>query len=248
MEVSEQPMTCEQHGPYAGRVVNILDRKVVTSGCPECSRVRTDEMNRRAIAERMAQRRALVSNAMAQSRIPPRYAGVSMGAPTPATPDQERVYTRAQWFLDTWSERAQLGTSMVFVGRPGSGKTHLACALGHELCVRGVTVLFSSVADAMREIRETYNGTGRTEAQALKTFTRPKLLILDEVGASSGSDHEKQQLFEIVNRRYSELKNTILISNLELQALNTYLGDRLMDRMREGGGKLLSFNWESLRK
>ena len=75
----------------------------------------------------------------------------------------------------------------------------------------------------------------------------PDLLILDEVGVQFGSDAEKLILFEIINTRYQDMKPTILISNLTLVELGKYIGERVVDRMREGGGAILSFDWDSYR-
>ena len=54
-------------------------------------------------------------------------------------------------------------------------------------------------------------------------------------------------MFEIINERYESRQPTILISNLSLTEVKQYLGDRIFDRMREDGGKYISFDWDSYR-
>jgi DNA replication protein DnaC len=108
---------------------------------------------------------------------------------------------------------------------------------------------YSTVADFSAAVRECYkDGAKHTEKQVMQRYTKPDLLVLDEVGASSGSDHEKQILFEAMNERYNNVLPTVLISNLTQADITAYLGERIMDRMREGGGKLLRLDWESYRK
>ena len=68
------------------------------------------------------------------------------------------------------------------------------------------------------------------------SFIRPDLLILDEVGVQFGSETEKMILFEIINGRYEQLKPTIVINSNLRRALTDYLGERVVDRLREGGG------------
>ncbi|EIG27035.1 hypothetical protein HMPREF1054_2009, partial [Haemophilus paraphrohaemolyticus HK411] len=51
-----------------------------------------------------------------------------------------------------------------------------------------------------------------------------------------------------INERYEAMKPTILISNLSQQELGAYVGERIVDRMREGGGAMIAFDWESYRK
>ena len=73
------------------------------------------------------------------------------------------------------------------------------------------------------------------------------LLVIDEVGVQFGTDTEKMILFEILNERYENLKPTILISNLSIESLKKFTGDRVIDRMKENKGKVLIFNWNSAR-
>lgn len=73
------------------------------------------------------------------------------------------------------------------------------------------------------------------------------MLILDEVGVQFGSEAEKLILFDVLNERYERCKATILLSNLTATEVKDYLGERVMDRMREDGGKVVVFDWESYR-
>lgn len=61
-----------------------------------------------------------------------------------------------------------------------------------------------------------------------------------------GSDAEKLILFEIINGRYEAVKPTILLSNLNIDGLKGYMGERVVDRLREGG-KADRFDWPSYR-
>ncbi len=136
----------------------------------------------------------------------------------------------------------------MFTGGPGTGKTHLACAVASELMDRHLTcVAFGTVSELLRHVKETYRrDSDRTETQAIQDLTAPDLLIVDEVGAQIGSDHEKLLLFEILNARYADMAPTILISNLDAGALEAFLGQRVMDRYRECG-VVIAFDWQSYR-
>lgn len=82
----------------------------------------------------------------------------------------------------------------------------------------------------------------------MEIYTDKDLLIIDEVGVQFGSESEKIILFEIINERYEQMKPTILISNLSEDELSRYVGERIIDRMREGKGAVINFDWESYRK
>jgi DNA replication protein DnaC len=55
-------------------------------------------------------------------------------------------------------------------------------------------------------------------------------------------------MFDILNRRYLDMKPTIMISNLPITELTSFVGDRVVDRMRENNGAVIEFDWESNRK
>ena len=71
--------------------------------------------------------------------------------------------------------------------------------------------------------------------------------MLDEVGSQFGSDTEKLFIFDIIDGRYQNMKPTILISNLDIDGIKDAIGDRCVDRLREGGGMMVAFNWGSQR-
>lgn len=64
---------------------------------------------------------------------------------------------------------------------------------------------------------------------------------------SSALTLKKMILFEIINTRYEKMRPTILISNLTREELVTFIGERVLDRMSDGGGCTLAFTWESYR-
>ncbi|WP_043914033.1 ATP-binding protein, partial [Candidatus Regiella insecticola] len=99
-----------------------------------------------------------------------------------------------------------------------------------------------------REVKSTWaKEATKTESQVMKRVTGIDLLIIDEIGVQFGSETEKLILFDIINTRYENMKPTLLLSNLPQEALSTYLGERVLDRMHEGGGCTLAFTWESYR-
>nr|MDA3869008.1 ATP-binding protein [Gammaproteobacteria bacterium] len=152
-------------------------------------------------------------------------------------------------YAASFDQRRAAGGGLVLCGKPGTGKTHLATAIAnHAMREFKMTTIFSSVMSAMRRVKSTYSRDSQeTEHEAVEIYTLPDLLVLDEVGVQFGTDAEKLILFEIVNVRYQDMKPTILISNLNVNALKDYIGERVLDRMREGGGAVLAFDWESYR-
>ena len=63
----------------------------------------------------------------------------------------------------------------------------------------------------------------------------------------TGTDAESKALFDVFNERYQNLKPTVLISNLDAAGFVQAVGRRIADRVKEDGGEILSFDWESHR-
>lgn len=183
------------------------------------------------------------------SGIPPRFRSKTFDGFEPADEKQAKVLRVCQAYARRFDERLAAGGGMIMCGQVGTGKTHLACAIGNHLLEAGRSVLFISVLAAARRVKATYNKSStETEQQVIDRFCEPDLLILDEVGVQFGSDTEKLIVFEIINGRYERVKPTILLSNLPEAELGAFIGDRVLDRLREGGGVVLPFDWESRRK
>lgn len=90
--------------------------------------------------------------------------------------------------------------SAVLIGPTGIGKTHLLTALGYTACERGVSVRFTRVVDMLNGLTAAQiNGT---LAKALKTYTTPSLLLLDELGYLPIDKRGADLMFQVVAARY----------------------------------------------
>lgn len=100
--------------------------------------------------------------------------------------------------------------NVLFLGPPGTGKTHLAIALGLKACQSGYNVLFlSAVAMATQLLEAEEQGS---LDQTLNGLAKPALLIIDEVGYIPFARAAANLFFQVVSRRY-ELGSIILTSN-----------------------------------
>ena len=149
---------------------------------------------------------------------------------------------------------------LVLYGPPGTGKTHLGVSAVYDRYIRhggrdlmhrqsGKWAIFTTQALISRRVRDTYNDDSKeTEKKVMADFATCSLLVVDEIGAGSGSDHEKQMLCDVLCARYNAKKATIMISNLGIDGLKLALGDRVMDRINEDQGSgFLLMKWESQR-
>ncbi|EOE5648087.1 ATP-binding protein [Cronobacter malonaticus] len=136
--------------------------------------------------------------------------------------------------------------SFVFSGRPGTGKNHLAAAIGNHLLQQGRTVLIATVADLTLRARACYDD-GHSEAALLNDLCNVDLLVLDEVGIQRESRGEKVLINQLIDRRLAALKPVGILTNLGHAELRETLGERVIDRLRMDNGLWVIFDWESYR-
>lgn len=239
---------CEKHGPYkAKQVAMAMGSPPLTMGCPRCSEERREREELRAAEEARRRKQERIDSLFRRSSIPLRFLDRTLESYKAANDGQRRALRIATRYVESFAESANVGPSMVLAGKPGTGKTHIACGIANALIHMGKPVLFMTVLQALRHIKETYRkDSTRTEEKAMAELLEPDLLILDEVGAQLGSEHEKMLMFEIINERYQNCRSTILISNLTGDELTDFMGDRVMDRFRENGA-VVAFDWASHR-
>lgn len=115
--------------------------------------------------------------------------------------------------------------SVVFLGPPGVGKSHLALALGHEAIRAGFLVYYISATDLIRELKRA-SETDRLEMR-LKTLGRYPLLIIDEIGYLAMDRVGAHLFFQLVSRRY-EKGATIYTSNKPYSEWGEVLGDTVI--------------------
>mgnify|MGYP001605615932 FL=1 len=104
--------------------------------------------------------------------------------------------------------------NIIFIGQPGTGKTHLSVALGLKALGQGYTVLFTSVADMITTLEQ--SRADLSYQKKIQQYVKPDLLVLDELGYKSMAESTVEDFFEIVSRRY-EKGSIIITSNRDFQ-------------------------------
>jgi DNA replication protein DnaC len=92
--------------------------------------------------------------------------------------------------------------NVIFLGGVGLGKSHLAVALGYQACLEGHSVLFATAIDVINTLAAAQTA-GRLKAE-LKKYTRPAVLILDELGFLPIDKAGADLLFQVISQRYEQ--------------------------------------------
>lgn len=225
---------CERHGRYP----NIIRQRYskgcygfssLNLGCPMCKREESDRKIYGAIS------------------IPRRFIGKTFENYQPDD-NSRKVYDFFRDYAEHLQDRIDAGTSFILTGRPGTGKTHLACALLFEAKKKGYSAFFINIRKLFRAVRDTWReGAAESESQVIDRYVDLDLLVIDEVGVQAKSENEQHILYDILNGRYENAKPTIILSNETLPTIKQIIGERAYDRLREGGGKAFNCTWESYR-
>src|ERR1700751_3833502 len=102
-------------------------------------------------------------------------------------------------------------TNVILLGPTGTGKTHLATALGHTACLAGYSFLFSAAIDVVNRLSAAE--TCRQLARELKRYQSPRLLIIDELGYLPLDKRGAELLFQVISKRY-EHGSIVITTNI----------------------------------
>lgn len=138
--------------------------------------------------------------------------------------------------------------NIVFYGNPGTGKTHIATALGIKACMEGMSVMFASVPHLITQIKECRSS--RTLHALENRFRKYDLVICDEFGYVSCDKEAGELLFNHLSLR-ADGKSTILTTNLAFERWGEIIRDKvlvsaLIDRITQRA-YLVNMNGESYR-
>lgn len=132
--------------------------------------------------------------------------------------------------------------SMIFSGRTGNGKNHLAAAISHELTRKGYS---THMILAKRYVTGYYGAEWSEKDRFVQRLEKPDLLVIDEMDKFNSTPDSRDAMFELLNTRYLSQKPTIVLTNFNEETLKAHIGEFSFERLKPCA--TVSFYWESNR-
>jgi DNA replication protein DnaC len=145
-----------------------------------------------------------------------------------------------------WLERGQ---NLLLTGPCGSGKTYIACALGHSACLRGYSVRYYRLSRLLLELTQA-KADGSYHKQ-LRQLAKVQMLIIDDWGLEPLKPAQRNDLMEIMDDRHGHT-STVMVSQLPTDQWYASIGDNtladaILDRLMHNAHRL-QLKGESMRK
>lgn len=163
-------------------------------------------------------------------------------------PDELRRHKEWAAMVDrAWNLIEKGAPILAFLGNRGNGKTQAATMLIRHATYNLKPARYLQCRQVGSQIRATYRADSDvTEDGAMRHLVEPWLLVLDECQGRFDTPHELETLTMLLDMRYGACRPTVLIANCSDEAFKDLMGPAVIDRMKEGGGRL-EFTWQSFR-
>lgn len=231
----EIPGECQHHGVFTGYC-----RLGALPMCPACA----IEAEKEASMKRWMDER--VASIKKHLGVPGRFEKSGFRDWIPPTESAQSVKAVVLQYLKDVQQNTKSWRPLILSGAPGTGKTHLLCALANNIASTGITAKYSTLHSMLSDIKSAYSDQSKSESGQIFRYIQFDFLAIDEIDVMRATDNDKALLFEVINGRYNELKPTAIATNQAPGELGKFVTERVMDRLIENAISLRC-DWQSAR-
>lgn len=121
--------------------------------------------------------------------------------------------------------------SLLLMGNPGLGKTHLSISIAKEVLKAGFTCAYGSIQNYLTEVEKEHFGRGQQGKDTLSILTTVDLLILDDLGTETSTQFYESMIYNIINTRINTSRPTIVNTNFSAEELQRKYNGRIISRL-----------------
>lgn len=121
--------------------------------------------------------------------------------------------------------------SLLLMGNPGLGKTHLSISIAKEVLKAGFTCAYGSIQNYLTEVEKEHFGRGEQGKDTLSILTTVDLLILDDLGTETSTQFYESMIYNIINTRINTSRPTIVSTNFSADELQKKYNSRIISRL-----------------
>ena len=168
----------------------------------------------------------------------------------------DTAYKRCKTYVSNLDMCYQYGLGLYLYGSKGTGKSHLTVCMANEIMNKCYSVMFTNFFDITKEIKKTFrNDSEEDESELIERIANIDFLIIDDLGTETlsrnGEDTWMQEkIYDVLNKRYNNMKPTIFTSNHSLGELVNDRGmmDKTADRILEMSNAIIKIEGQSYRR
>jgi DNA replication protein DnaC len=206
----------------------------------------TESLLRLAEMELEARQIRSVERRFRQSRLQDRFSLDAFDFDHHAS--RKKIRSRLLRLLDL--DFIEEGTNLVIIGNPGVGKTFLAKIIGYRACQANHRVLFTPAMEMLNQLLASQ--VDHSLVRKLKTYTKPSLLLVDELGYLCLDQQTSNLFYQVISTRYAERRSTVITTNTTFSDWGNILHDSVIatavaDRLVENS-EIFLLAGQSLRK
>lgn len=191
------------------------------------------ELQEESLADIHLQNR--VNHIRQNCNIPKRYLNAKL---EPLGLEQEKLKEKFKSAFNGKSINAM--SDLLIYGSVGTGKTHLSVGLLNAYIECGIYCRYTTEYELLNLFHQ-------KEYDKFNAFKKVDFLVIDEIGKRQLQDWQMIQLEELISYRYNEMLTTIYITNMNQQQFKDFVGDRVIDRLRDNSVVTVTMTGESLR-
>lgn len=115
--------------------------------------------------------------------------------------------------------------NIVFIGKPGVGKSHISVGIAIKALLKGYNVLFTQVSEMLQALHQ--SKADNSYYKKLNYYIKPDLLILDELGFKKVPNYSADDFFEVISKRY-EKGSVIITTNKSFEEWGNIFADNIL--------------------